>query len=108
MKRKLTLLEQIIVGLSEIEKNNKNKKHVERKIIRNCIACNRPIYNTNPKDDEEIRFTIIKNSLVSKNGKGFCVFGNFKSHSCLVDKPTRWTAELFIKETLEKIENEKV
>ena len=87
--------------MTENEKENKSRKKIVRKQIGNCVVCQRPLYNTNVID-ESPRMTIIRGSMTG--GKGFNIVNvGAKSHNCIINKPTRFTAELFIEEVKEKM-----
>jgi len=80
-----------------------------------CIVCNMPNYKLfkdgiffkrSDEKDEKPRFQILKNSKYGWKTPGFSVINvGAKSHSCITNKPTQWTAELFVKEIMEKLEN---
>tara|TARA_B100001750_G_C15286866_1_gene485304 strand:+ start:270 stop:617 length:348 start_codon:yes stop_codon:yes gene_type:complete len=60
-------------------------------------------YNTNEKD-ERPKLSILKNY----NRGGFSVVNTgAESHTCVIRKPTHWTAELFVKEIMKKLEEVK-
>ena len=96
----MNLFEEIMVTMAKVEAENKNRKKVKRKRLKDCAVCGHAIYNLNPKDDPKKTrtFTIIKGSKDYTGEGRFAIVSNPESHNCIVYKPTRFTAELFIEE----------
>tara|TARA_Y100001934_G_scaffold71481_1_gene88928 strand:- start:103 stop:534 length:432 start_codon:yes stop_codon:yes gene_type:complete len=112
----MTTLDDMNKAIVEAMNSAKGPK-ITREKYGKCIVCGMPTYKLfkdgvffkySDEKDEEPRFQILKNSKYGWKTNGFSVINvGAKSHSCIINEPTQWTSELFVKEIEKKVKEAK-